>query len=80
VSVAAWVWLAVGLATIMVLIAVLIGLIRHLKLLAASLRRFQDEMTPALESIQRDAELAQNRAEQVPARLPSREAGARIRR
>lgn len=79
-SVAAWVWLAVGLATVLLLIAVLIGLIRHLKLLAASLGRFRDEMTPALESIQRDAEAAQARAEGVPARLPARGAGARIRR
>jgi predicted PurR-regulated permease PerM len=52
--------LAIGLASIGLLAVLVIALIRHVKLLASSLRRFQDEVQPLLEQIQRGSETAQD--------------------
>jgi predicted PurR-regulated permease PerM len=52
--------LAIGLASFGLLAILAIALIRHLKLLASSLRRFQDEVQPLLEQIQRSSENAQD--------------------
>lgn len=40
------VWLVVGLVSAAALLAVLIALVRHLKLLAHTLGRFRDEVAP----------------------------------
>jgi len=53
--------LAAGLGALAVLTVLLVGLTRHLKVLAASLRRFQEEVQPILEDIQRQSAIAQDR-------------------
>lgn len=42
-----------------------IFLLQHLKSLAATLRRLQDELQPALEQLARDAEVTQRELERV---------------
>jgi hypothetical protein len=53
--------LALGLAALTFLLVLVLGLVRHLKVLTASLRRFQDEVQPVLEEIQRQSVTAQER-------------------
>jgi len=60
--------LAVGLASVGLLAVLLIALVRHLKLLAASLRRFQDEVQPVLEEIQQESVKAQDRMQRMQER------------
>ncbi len=50
--------LAIALATMGILAVLAVGLIRHLKVLALSLRRFQEEAQPILEEIQRASDVA----------------------
>ena len=52
---------AIALATAAVVAILGLGLIRHVKVLAASLRRFMEETRPILEEIQREADRAQRR-------------------
>lgn len=66
--------LAIALATVAILAIVGLGLIRHVKLLARSLKQFQDETQPILEEIQREAAKAQIRGEAL------RKSGGRLRR
>jgi hypothetical protein len=60
--------LAVGLASVGLLAVLLIALIRHMKLLAASLRRFQDEVQPILEEIQAESVSAQDKMQRMQER------------
>jgi predicted PurR-regulated permease PerM len=66
--------LAIALATVAILAIVGLGLIRHVKLLAGSLKQFQDETQPILEEIQREAAKAQQRGEAL------RKSGDRLRK
>jgi hypothetical protein len=52
---------AAGIATLVFLLVLVLGLVRHLKTLAASLHRFQDEVRPVLEDIQRQSATAERR-------------------
>jgi hypothetical protein len=70
--------LAIGLTTAGLLAVLLVALIRHLKVLTASLRRFQDEVRPALDRIQRDSSNAQERLGRLSEEGLHRKAGARI--
>ncbi|HEX9234874.1 MAG TPA: hypothetical protein VF972_01190 [Actinomycetota bacterium] len=79
-SAASWVWLAVGLATLMLMVGVILGLIRQVKAMAATLIRFREDIEPVLERLRTESMIAQNRTEQLPERLPRREPGDRIRR
>jgi hypothetical protein len=79
-SAAAWVWFAVGLATLIVMGGVILGLIRQVKDLSATLKRFRDEVEPVLEQIRSRSEDARSRSEELPSRVPRRGAGARLRR
>jgi predicted PurR-regulated permease PerM len=72
--------LTIGIGTTLLLIVFMMALFRQLKSLATSLRQYRDEVQPLLEQIQRASKSARTRAEDLPARLPSREAGARLRR
>jgi hypothetical protein len=56
------VWLSVGLVTTLAMIAVAIGLVRHVFVLGRTLRRFQEEVTPVAEEITRESERASRRA------------------
>jgi hypothetical protein len=64
-SVPAIVWLTVGLGTMLVLVALVLGLVRQVKLLAQSLAEFQTEVRPVLERMRDDAERAQRHAERL---------------
>lgn len=59
-STPAVVWLVVGLVTTVAMIAVLIGLIRHLLVLGRSLRDFQEGVTPLAEEISAEADRLSN--------------------
>lgn len=49
------VWLVLALVTTAALIAVLIGLVRHVLVLGRTLRRLQEEISPVAEEISRAA-------------------------
>jgi hypothetical protein len=66
--------LAVALASMCILAILAVALIRHLKVLASSLRRFQEEAQPLLEEIQRSAASAADRGAGL------KESGDRLRR
>ncbi len=57
--------LAIGLASLALLAILVIALVRHVKLLASSLRRFQDEVQPILEEIQQDSASAQDKMQRM---------------
>ena len=59
------VWLTVGLSTLLVLVALILGLVRQVKLLASALAEFQNEVRPVLEQMREDAERVQERAERL---------------
>jgi hypothetical protein len=71
--------LAIGLTTAGLLGVLLIALIRHLRVLAESVRRFQQEIQPLLEDLAQDSSRAQGRLEDLSRRGPSDGLGARIR-
>jgi hypothetical protein len=57
--------LAIGLASMGLLAILIVALIRHVKLLGSSLRRFQEEVQPILEGIQEESASAQDRMQRV---------------
>jgi len=57
--------LAIGLASLALLAILVVALVRHVKLLASSLRRFQDEVQPILEEIQQDSASAQDKMQRM---------------
>jgi hypothetical protein len=79
-SAAAWVWFAVGLGTLIVMTAIIRGLIRQVKDLSATVKRFQQEVEPILERIRSQSDTARSRSEELPSRVPRRGPGARLRR
>ena len=64
----------------MLLVVLVWALYRHLKVLLAALQQYREEVQPALEEIQRTSMDARERAGSVPARLPQRMPGARLRK
>ena len=71
--------LTVGLATTAILLVVLLGLVRNLKKLSRSLKRFQDEVRPRLEEIRDGSQTAQGRLDAMQQRRLSKTPSARIR-
>ena len=71
--------LTVGLATVGLMAALVFALIRHLKLLSESLRRFQNDVTPVLRRMTEDSNRAQTRMQKL-SESGARGLGARIRR
>jgi hypothetical protein len=65
---------AVALASMAILAILAVALIRHLKVLALSLKRFQEEAQPILEEIRRSAASAADRGANL------KESGDRLRR
>jgi hypothetical protein len=53
--------LAIGLASLGLLAILAIALVRHLKLLGGSLRRFHEEVQPILDEIQQGSVTAQDK-------------------
>ena len=66
--------LAVGLGAVAVVLVLAVGLFRHLKVLATSLRRFQEDVQPILVEIQRQSATAQDRIQRF-----SEQPGGRLR-
>lgn len=56
------VWLTVTLVTTLAIVAVLIGLVRHVFGLGRTLRRFRDEVTPIAQEISAEGDRAASRA------------------
>ena len=61
-STTAIVWLAVGLVTTVAVVAMLVGLVRHAMLVGRAVGRFQDEVTPILDEMNREGASASRRA------------------
>jgi len=64
-SVPAVVWLCIGLSTLIILVALVLGLVRQLKSLAGALVQFQKEVTPVLEEMREGSQQAQEHAERL---------------
>ncbi len=79
-SAAAWTWFAVGLGTLIVMGGIILGLIRQVRDLAGTLRRFREEVEPVLEHIRSQSDSARSRSEQLPSRVPRPGPGARLGR
>ena len=71
--------LTVGLATTAILLVVLLGLVRNLRTLSHSLKRFRDEVQPPLVEIRDGSLKARGRLDAVQRRRLSKTPGARIR-
>lgn len=65
--VSAWAvtWLVVGLVSAAALIAVFVGLVRHLLLLARTLGRLREEVQPLAQEIAAEAERASSRTSRL---------------
>jgi len=59
------VWLVVGVTTMLLLVACLLQLVRQVRRLTSSMLQFQQEVTPVLESIQRDTQAAQEHSDRL---------------
>jgi uncharacterized protein YoxC len=68
--------LAIALASFGIVLVLVIGLIRHVKLLGESLSGMQKEIQPILEEIQRSSSEAQDRVDKLSDRQ-DRQAGVR---
>lgn len=79
-SAGAWTWLAVGVATLLLMLGIILALIGQVKALAATVSRFREDFEPILERLRAESMVAQNRAEHIPERVPRRGPDARIRR
>jgi ABC-type phosphate transport system auxiliary subunit len=53
---------------------------KNAKVLATSMKEFQEAVQPIVDDIQREATLASEHAERLQEALPSKEPGAKIRR
>ena len=60
------VWILVGIVSIVALLAVLIGLIRHVMVLARALGRFQRDVAPIAEEISAESARGSDRAARRP--------------
>jgi hypothetical protein len=59
------VWLIVGLGTLIILVALVVGLVRQVNLLARSLAELQEAVRPVLEGMREDVARAQEHAERL---------------
>jgi hypothetical protein len=59
------VWFTVTLVTTLMVLAVLIGLVRHVLRLGRTLRRFQEEVTPIAQEISAEGDRASARASRL---------------
>jgi hypothetical protein len=65
VSVPVLVWLAVGLATSVLLVALVAGLVRQVRGLAATAKRLQEEVDPVAAELRREADRASARVARI---------------
>jgi uncharacterized membrane protein len=71
--------LSVSLVSTILVLGVVYGLVKQLKVLAAALGRYREEVTPLLEEINAGADTASRRASELPGRVPGPGPGARLR-
>jgi hypothetical protein len=71
----ALVWLVVGLVSSIAMIAVLVGLVRHIFVLGRALARFQEEVTPIASAISSDGARAGSRSRDASSRSVGRPLG-----
>lgn len=64
------VWIIVGVVTILALLALLIGLVRHLLVLSRSLGEFRRAITPVAEELTAEANRASDRAARLSSERP----------
>jgi dolichol kinase len=64
------VWIIVGVVTILALLALLIGLVRHLLVLFRSLGEFRQAVTPVAEELTAEANRASDRAARLSSERP----------
>jgi hypothetical protein len=64
-SAPAVVWLTVGLCTLVIMLALVLGLIRQVRAVAAALAELQREVTPVLQEMREGAERAREHAERL---------------
>jgi hypothetical protein len=72
--------IALGAATAAVLAASAFALVRHIKLVSASLKALREDLRPSLAEIGRGSERAAERAERLAERRAQIGGGARIHR
>lgn len=72
--------LVLGIFTLVLLVILVMGLFRHLKLLGATLKRFNDDVMPVLEKLRDGSARAQARADELAERRSSLGRDARIHR
>ena len=72
--------MTIALVTVAILLLMVLALIRHVKLLAQSLKRFQEQVQPLLEQIRDGSTQATERMESLQQRRSGATPGARIRR
>ena len=72
--------LVLGIFTLVLLVILVMGLFRHLKLLGATLKRFNDDVMPVLEKLRDGSARAQGRADELAERRSSLGRDARIHR
>jgi hypothetical protein len=80
--------LTIALVSLATLAVLMLSLIRHLKVLSAALKRFQDDLQPVLEDLRAGSAQAQDHlarlqrqaAERSGSRTGLRRAGAKLRR
>ena len=72
--------LAVALFTICLLLVMVVALARHLRVLSRTLKRFQADVQPIVDQVNREAAIAQERADKVSRKASSLRLGAKIRR
>ena len=70
----------VGMATVLLMLGIILGLIRQVRALSATVSRFRDDVAPVLERLRAESDTARSRAEAIPEQVPTRKPGARIRR
>jgi hypothetical protein len=70
-SVPAVVWLTIGLCSLVIMLALVLGLIRQVKALAGALADLQREVTPVLQEMREGAERAREHAERLRETEPS---------
>jgi hypothetical protein len=63
-----WLLIGVGAVTAAVLLALLVGLLRHLHGVAGSLKQLEEDLVPVLEEIRRGSEEAQARMARLEGR------------
>jgi hypothetical protein len=69
-----------GISSTAVMLAVLIGLVRSLKVLSGSLTRFRDDVQPLLDDVRKETERSSDTLERISSRQLGPRPGGSIRR